>query len=138
MVIASHQPVGPKATTVLLESLGEMVLLRLRHPLLALQHPVVIGQGEKVVTVFLIPVGDGFWEIITVAPQRMGVEISLPPASLGGPCRANHPEHGQCQQHTQPTTGAEGRQRNHSRQTAEAGDSPASRFWMLLSVLKYR
>ena len=90
MVIASYQPVGPEATAVLLEGLREMVFLRLLHPLLAFQHPVVIGQGEKVVTVVLVPIGDGFWEIVAIAPQRMGVEITLPPTSLGGRRQGHH------------------------------------------------
>jgi len=84
VVITSLQPVGTETTAVLLEGLGEMVLLGLRHPLLALQHPVVIGQGEKVVTVFLVPVGDGLGEIVAITPERMRVEVALPPAVLSG------------------------------------------------------
>ena len=94
VMITSHQPVGPKAALVLLEGLGKMVLCGLGDPLLALQHPVVIGQREKVVTVFLVPVGDGLGEIIAITPEGMRVEVALPPPGLGGRRPANHPKHG--------------------------------------------
>ena len=40
---------------------------------------VVIGQGQKVVALGLVPVRNHFRELIAIAPKRVCVDISLPP-----------------------------------------------------------
>ena len=47
-------------------------------PLLALGDDVVVGQGEEVVAVPLVPVGDHLGEVVAVAPERVGVQVALP------------------------------------------------------------
>jgi hypothetical protein len=48
-------------------------------PARALTQNVIIRQGEKVIAVSSIPVSDHFRKIIAVTPQRVSVNISLPP-----------------------------------------------------------
>ena len=47
-------------------------------PALALGEDVVVGQGEEVVAVPLVPVGDHFGEVVAVAPEGVGVQVALP------------------------------------------------------------
>ena len=55
------------------------------NPALALGQHVVVGDAEKVVAVAAVPVGDHFGVVVAIAPERVGVEVALPPAGvLGG------------------------------------------------------
>ncbi len=49
-------------------------------PPVALLHDVVIGQCQEMIAVGLVPVGDALGEIIPVAPERVRVQVALPPA----------------------------------------------------------
>jgi hypothetical protein len=39
----------------------------------------MVGDRKKVVPSLTIPIGDHLWKIIAIAPQRVGVQVSLPP-----------------------------------------------------------
>jgi len=52
------------------------------HPFDALLQNVVIGDRQKVVTILHVPIGYHFGEIVSIAPERVGMEVSFPPAGL--------------------------------------------------------
>ena len=51
-----------------------------RNPFDAFLEDVVVGQGQEMVAVGLVPFGDHFGEIVAVAPERVRVQVALPPA----------------------------------------------------------
>ena len=53
------------------------------HPALALAEHVVIGESEEVVARVPIPLDDHLGKPVAVGPQRVGVEVALPPARFG-------------------------------------------------------
>jgi len=54
-----------------------------KQPALARLHGVVVGDGEEVIALLLIPVGDHLGIIVAVAPERMGMQVALEPAWFG-------------------------------------------------------
>ncbi len=57
--------------------------VRDRHPAVTLRQDVVIRQRQEVIAVFFVPLHHQFGEIISVAPERVAVQIALPPARSG-------------------------------------------------------
>ena len=53
-------------------------------PAFAVGKNIVIGHGQEVVIVTLVPVGDHLGKVVAVAPQRVRVQVALPPARFGG------------------------------------------------------
>ena len=68
----------------LAEGLAALLDGGLAHPhLLRLQH-VVVGDGQEVVAVLLVPVRDHLRKIVPITPERMRVCVALEPARLCG------------------------------------------------------
>ena len=57
----------------------------LRNSLLATTENVVVRERQEVVVILRVPVADHLGKIVSVAPQRMCVEIALEPACLSVP-----------------------------------------------------
>ena len=62
----------------------------------------MVGDAEKVVAVAAVPVGDHLGIVVAIAPERVSVEVALPPAGVfggegGGAGTQNEPGDGQSQ-----------------------------------------
>jgi hypothetical protein len=55
------------------------------YPLIAGQQNIMIGNRQEIIAVGLVPFSDHLWIVISIAPKRVRVEITLPPVSKRTP-----------------------------------------------------
>jgi hypothetical protein len=82
---SGFNPSFTKSLEVPLHALPVATLLNVFdiHPFGTLLQDVVVGDGQKVVAILTVPIGNDFGKIISIAPERVGMEISFPPSGLG-------------------------------------------------------
>ena len=57
------------------------------HPSLAPTQEIMIRQGQEVVSALAVRLGDHFREVVAVRPERVRVQVALPPAQRLRSCR---------------------------------------------------
>ncbi|MFN9944231.1 MAG: hypothetical protein ACK56I_32650, partial [bacterium] len=80
---AAFHPGGPEPLRTPVDHGRSAALHEFRLPLPAdaAGEDVVVGEGEKVVAAFAVPVGNHLGEVVAIAPEGVGVEVALPPAN---------------------------------------------------------
>ena len=88
-------PIGTKLLEVFFECQSATSIFFGMNPSVSFCKNVVVRDAKEMIAILSIPIGDHFRVIVSIAPKRVCMEISLPPFGFfcGYTCRAGQQQH---------------------------------------------